>query len=127
VPVGAADRDETGHGSADVGAQTQLWIPHGADRGGDRDVDECAVVFPGALGARVSRIGAGAARLAEAKGDSGFQQVRIAALEKQLAKLTKEVFGPSTEQRPAGTEGDKSKGDKSKDDEKKKRGHGPTK
>jgi transposase len=64
--------------------------------------------------------------LAEAKGDSGFQQVRIAALEKQLAKLTKEVFGPSTEQRPAGAEGDKSKGDKSKDDEKK-RGHGPTK
>jgi transposase len=65
--------------------------------------------------------------LAEAKGDSGFQQVRIAALEQQLAKLTKEVFGPSTEQRPAGTEGDKGKGEKSKDDEKKKRGHGPTK
>ena len=40
--------------------------------------------------------------LAEAKGDSGFQQVRIAGLEKQLAKLTKQVFGPSTEQRPAG-------------------------
>jgi transposase len=60
--------------------------------------------------------------LAEAKGDSGFQQVRIAALEKQLTKLTKQVFGPSTEQRPAGAEGDRSK-----DDEKKKRGHGPTK
>jgi len=39
--------------------------------------------------------------LAEAKGDSGFQQLRIAALEKSLAKLTKEIFGPSTEQRPA--------------------------
>src|SRR5512132_3317698 len=65
--------------------------------------------------------------LAEAKGDSGFQQVRIAALEKQLAKLTKQVFGPSTEQRPAGAGADgKNKDDKS-EDEKKKRGHGPTK
>jgi transposase len=65
--------------------------------------------------------------LAEAKGDSGFQQVRIAGLEKQLAKLTKEVFGPSTEQRPAGaTDDDKSEDEKDKD-EKKKRGHGPTK
>jgi transposase len=70
--------------------------------------------------------------LAEAKGDSGFQQVRIAGLEKQLAKLTKQVFGPSTEQRPAGaaddgtSEDDKSKDEKDKD-EKKKRGHGPTK
>ena len=63
--------------------------------------------------------------LAEAKGDSGFQQVRIAGLEKQLAKLTKRVFGPSTEQRPAGaTDDDTSEDEK---DEKKKRGHGPTK
>ena len=71
--------------------------------------------------------------LAEAKGDSGFQQVRIAGLEKQLAKLTKQVFGPSTEQRPAGatadgkSEDDKRKDEKSKDEKKKKRGHGPTK
>ena len=67
--------------------------------------------------------------LAEAKGDSGFQQVRIAGLEKQLAKLTKEVFGPSTEQRPAGaTEDGKGEDEKDKDEKKKKkRGHGPTK
>jgi transposase len=65
--------------------------------------------------------------LAEAKGDSSFQQLRMAALEKQLAKLTKQVFGPSTEQRPAGAEAEgKNKDDKSQD-EKKKRGHGPTK
>ena len=66
--------------------------------------------------------------LAEAKGDSGFQQVRIAGLEKQLAKLTKQVFGPSTEQRPAGATADgNDEDDKSKDEKKKKRpGHGPT-
>lgn len=61
--------------------------------------------------------------LAEAKGDSGFQQLRMAKLEKQLAKLTKQVFGPSTEQRPAGAGAEDAK---SKDEEKKKRGHGPT-
>jgi transposase len=61
--------------------------------------------------------------LAEAKGDSSFQQLRMAKLEKQLAKLTKQVFGPSTEQRPAGAGAED---DKSKDEEKKKRGHGPT-
>lgn len=70
--------------------------------------------------------------LAEAKGDSGFQQLRIAALEKSLAKLTKEIFGPSTEQRPVGATGDGDGGDddKNKDDgekkKKKRRGHGPT-
>ena len=58
--------------------------------------------------------------LALAKGDSGFQQLRIAALEKSLAKLTKEIFGPSTEQRPAGATADGNDDDKSKDDEKKK-------
>lgn len=72
--------------------------------------------------------------LAEAKGDSGFQQVRIAALEKHLAKLTKQLFGPSTEQRPVGeppagaTAAGNNEDDKSQNDEKKKhRGHGPTK
>jgi len=65
--------------------------------------------------------------LAEAKGDSGFQQMRIAALEKSLAKLTKEIFGPSTEQRPAGaTANGNDEDDKSKDEKKKRPGHGPT-
>lgn len=83
-----------------------------------------------ALGAKIAEL---LRELAEAKGDSGFQQVRIAGLEKQLAKLTKQVFGPSTEQRPAGatddgkSEDDKSKDEKDKDEKKKKRGHGPTK
>lgn len=66
------------------------------------------------------------AELAKAKGDSTFQQLRLAALERQLAKLTKQVFGPSSEQRatdtpPSGAD-DKDKG-KGK---KKQRGHGPT-
>src|SRR5277367_2379991 len=39
------------------------------------------------------------AELAQAKGDSTYQQMRLAALERHLAKLTKQVFGPSTEQR----------------------------
>ena len=70
--------------------------------------------------------------LAKAKGDSTFQQLRLAALERQLAKLTKQVFGPSADTRPAGEEpsGDKASGDdKSQDDDKKKKrhGHGPTK
>lgn len=71
--------------------------------------------------------------LAEAKGGSGFQQLRIEALEKQLAKLTKQVFGPSTEQRPAGetpegnTDDKKSKDEPSDDEKKKRSGHGPTK
>lgn len=76
--------------------------------------------------------------LTEAKGESGFQQLRIASLERQLAKLTKQVFGPSADQRAAQEEtggespegngaDDASKGDKGKGDEKKKRrGHGPT-
>ncbi len=55
--------------------------------------------------------------LAEAKGDSGLQQLRIAALEKSLAKLTKEIFGPSTEQRPASATADSNdEDDKSKDE-----------
>jgi transposase len=68
------------------------------------------------------------AELAKARGDSSFQQLRLAALERHLAKLTKQVFGPGSEQRTtdapgnASAEGD----DKAKDDgKKKKRGHGP--
>jgi len=67
--------------------------------------------------------------LAQAKGESGYQQMRLAALERQLAKLTKQVFGTSSEQRttdaePSGASADGD--DKSKDEEKKKRpGHGP--
>jgi transposase len=69
------------------------------------------------------------AELAKAKGNSTFQQMRLEALERQLAKLTKQVFGPSSEQRttdaqPAGA--DAASEDKSEeDDKKKKRGHGP--
>jgi transposase len=69
------------------------------------------------------------AELALAKGDSTFQQLRLAELERQLAKLTKQLFGPSSEQRttaeePAGT--DDQDDDKGKDKgKKKKRGHGP--
>lgn len=68
--------------------------------------------------------------LTKAKGESGFQQLRIAALEKHLAKLTKQVFGPSADTRAAGEEpaGASTEGsDKDKDKgKKKKRGHGPT-
>jgi transposase len=69
------------------------------------------------------------AELALAKGDSTFQQLRLAELERQLAKLTKQLFGPSSEQRttdaePAGP--DAQDDDKGKDKgKKKKRGHGP--
>jgi hypothetical protein len=68
------------------------------------------------------------AALAEARGDSTFQQMRLAALERHLAKLTKQVFGPSSEQRTTDAPGDASAegDDKTKDDDKKKkRGHGP--
>lgn len=68
------------------------------------------------------------AELAKAKGDSTFQQLRLAALERQLAKLTKQVFGPSSEQRPNdGTPaGADTEGDGAEKGKKKKRGHGPT-
>lgn len=67
------------------------------------------------------------AELAAATGNAAKGQLRLEALEQQLAKLTKQIFGTSSEKRadeaPAG-EGD----DKSKDEEKKKRpGHGPRK
>jgi transposase len=70
------------------------------------------------------------AELAKARGDSTYQQLRLQALERQLAKLTKQIFGPSSEQRTtdaepadADTKGD----DKGQDEgKKKKRGHGPT-
>src|SRR5690349_6997581 len=75
-----------------------------------------------ALGTKITEL---LQELAEAKGDSGFQQLRIAALEKHLAKLTKQVFGSSSEQRAAGTPAED---EKSKAGEKKpRRGHGPTK
>lgn len=67
------------------------------------------------------------AELGKARGDSTYQQLRLQALERQLAKLTKQVFGPSTDQRAtdaAGTEGD---GEDNGDGKKKKRGHGRTK
>lgn len=72
------------------------------------------------------------AELAAIKGESTGKQLRLEALEQQLAKLTKQIFGPSSEQRPsddepagAAPEGD----DSNENDEKKKkkrRGHGPT-
>jgi transposase len=69
------------------------------------------------------------AALKEAKGDSAFQQLRLAALEQQLAKLTKQVFGSTSEQRTTDAEPDGASADgddRSKDDKKKKRpGHGP--
>lgn len=71
------------------------------------------------------------AELAAATGNAVKGQLRLEALEQQLAKLTKQIFGASSEKRAdeapadAGTEGN----DKSKDEEKKKKkpgGHGPT-
>src|SRR5271154_2928897 len=71
------------------------------------------------------------AALKEAKGESVFQQLRLAALEQHLAKLTKQVFGPTSEQRTTDAEPDGASADgddKSEDDDdkkKKRRGHGP--
>lgn len=70
------------------------------------------------------------AELAALKGQSTDKQLRLEALEQQLAKLTKQVFGPSSEQRPAdepaGAEPpSKDDGDEG-DKKKKRRGHGPT-
>jgi transposase len=70
------------------------------------------------------------AELALAKGDSTFQQLRLAALEQQLAKLTKQLFGPSSEQRttdaePAGADAPDDDKGKDKGKKKKKSGHGP--
>jgi transposase len=71
------------------------------------------------------------AELAQAKGDSTYQQMRLAALERHLAKLTKQVFGPSTEQRTTDAQpGDASAADNDQgkgDGKKKQPGHGPTK
>lgn len=79
--------------------------------------------------ALTERIAELVAELAKAKGDSTFQQTRLAALERQLAKLTKQVFGPTSEKRSgdAPEDSDASKGDLPQDEPKKKRGHGPTK
>jgi transposase len=68
------------------------------------------------------------AELAAATGNVAAGQLRLEALERQLAKLTKQIFGSSSEKRgddepAADAEGD----DKEKDEKKKKRpGHGPT-
>jgi transposase len=68
------------------------------------------------------------AELATATGDAAKGQLRLEALEQQLAKLTKQVFGTSSEKRadeaPAGAGAEDN--DKSKDEKKKPRGHGPT-
>jgi transposase len=74
------------------------------------------------------------AELAKAKGTSIYQQGRLAALERHLAKLTKQVFGPTSEQRTTDTTPDgagaedegtsEDQGEKKK--KKKKKGHGPT-
>jgi transposase len=69
------------------------------------------------------------AELAAATGNAVKGQLRLEALEQQLAKLTKQIFGTSSEKRAdeeqadAGAEGE----DKNKDEKKKKeqRGHGP--
>lgn len=67
------------------------------------------------------------AELAKARGDSTYQQLRLAALEKQLAKLTKQVFGPSSEQRTTdGAPADASSEGEGKKEKKRKTGHGPT-
>ena len=72
------------------------------------------------------------AELAALKGESVDKQLRLIALEQQLAKLTKQVFGPSSEQRPseqepadAAPEGEDKSGEQD-EKKKKKRGHGPT-
>jgi transposase len=71
------------------------------------------------------------AELAALKGESGGKQLRLEALEQQLAKLTKQVFGPSSEQRPgsegpAGAAPESDDGKSDDEDKKKRRGHGPT-
>src|SRR6202051_4565316 len=67
--------------------------------------------------------------LALAKGDSTFQQLRLAELERQLAKLTKQLFGPSSEQRTTDAESagtDAPEADKGRDKGKKTARHGHT-
>jgi len=67
------------------------------------------------------------AELAAATGNAVKGQLRLEALEQQLANLTKQIFGTSSEKRAddeqagAGAEGE----DKNKDEKKKQRGHGP--
>jgi len=69
------------------------------------------------------------AELAALKGESVDKQLRLEALEQQLASLTKQVFGPSSEQRPTEDEpeGAAPEGDDEGEEKKKRRGHGPTK
>jgi transposase len=70
------------------------------------------------------------AELAAAKGDAVKGQLRLEALEQQLAKLTKEIFGTSSEKRDVEQESASGEADgESKDEKKKKKkkkcGHGP--
>jgi transposase len=77
------------------------------------------------------------AELAALKGESVDKQLRLEALEKSLAKLTKLAFGPSSEQRSPEQEGTRPEGEEestggdggageSEPKKKNKRGHGPT-
>lgn len=69
------------------------------------------------------------AELAALKGESFDKQLRITALEQHIAKLTKQIFGPSSERRETEAEGageseDPKGGEKPKGKEKR-TGHGP--
>jgi transposase len=83
----------------------------------------------------VRELQAARAELAALKGQSSEKQLRLEALEQQLAKLTKQIFGASSEKRvpdeePTGAAPEEEEPSKDDDDEKKKkkkRGHGPTK
>ena len=70
------------------------------------------------------------AELAALKGESVGKQLRLEALEQQLANLTKQVFGPTSEQRPSddAPAGEAPEGEGKNEGEKKKKhpGHGPT-
>lgn len=71
------------------------------------------------------------AELAALKGESVDKQLRLEALEQQLASLTKQVFGPSSEKRPSDDEPEgaapERDGESDENEKKKRPGHGPTK
>src|SRR5262245_1764807 len=68
--------------------------------------------------------------LARLKGEPIAGQLRIEALEQQIAKLTKQLFGTSSEKHVTGEEpkttGSESEEPKKSKDKKPQRGHGPT-
>jgi transposase len=84
--------------------------------------------------ALVKKLAEAARELAALKGESVDKQLRLDALEQQLAKLTKQIFGASSEKRdpeggPTGStpEAEGKDGDPTEPEKKKpKRGHGPT-